>query len=144
MLKRLFGTRSDPKTLSPRPERLSLSRTFALGLTALALSMAFSGGCSNSTPIAPPQPTAVIAPTVLPLPSAAAPTAAPPPVATPTATPPPPISAAAAILPASGSTPFAQIAVGLGGRCGLQEDGRMVCRVSHYHLRPPMLLADLR
>ena len=137
MLKRLFGTRSDHKIPPPRPERLSLSRTLALGLTALALSMLFSGGCSNSTPVAPPPPTAVAAPTSQSLPAPAAPTATTP-------TPPLSISAATATPLAAGTIPFAQIAVGLGGRCGLQGEGRMVCRVSHYHLRPPILLADVQ
>ena len=137
MLKRLFGTRSDHKIPSPRLERLPLSRTLALGLTALALSMAFSGGCSNRTPVAPPSPTAVAAPTSQSRPATVAPTA-------PTATPPPSLSVPAATPMAVGSIPFAQIAVGLGGRCGLQEAGRIVCWGSNYYLRPPMFLADAR
>ena len=140
MLKRLFGIRPGPKTRLPRPERRPRSLAFVLGLTALVLSMVFSGGCANSTdstPVAPPQPTATAAPTALPLPATADPTAAP------AATPPPSVVVPTAAPLLAGSIPFVQLAVGLGGRCGLQGDGRIVCRGSNYYLRPPILLAEV-
>ena len=114
MLKRLFGIRSNPQVLPPRPERLSFIQSLAMGLTALVLSLALAGACSNNAPIELPPPTAV------------------------------PISDSASSPPPAGSTPLLQIGVGRDGQCGLQEGGRVVCQGNDYYLRPTLLLDTAR
>ena len=83
-------------------------------------------------PIATPTPIATPAPTATPMPIATpTPTATPMPTATPTPTPTPLL------------TRFIQIVVGRYGRCGLREDGRVLCQGRDY-LRVAAALTSAR
>ena len=152
MLQTLLGIPRRAKIMPALPKRLSPARTFALGLTALALALAFSAACADDAPTAPapPQlpnlaPTAILPPpapaaprptlavptplpTATPLPPAAIPTAAPPtPAANPTAPPPPPL-VLPAIPPPADFIPFIQIAADQSVQCALRADSRLSCR----------------
>ena len=151
MLQPLFGIPHCPKIMPSLPKRLSPARNFALGLTALALSLAFSAACANDAstapgpppltvaPPAPAAPAATPGPTAANPPPAALPTAAPPPTpaaptatplspaANPTATPPPPLVLPTVSLPAD-FIPFVRLAAGSIVQCGLRADGRLSCR----------------
>ena len=143
------------------PKRLSPARNFALGLTALALALAFSAACANDAPPASEQlpalaPTAPAAPTVAPRPTLAVPTplptatplppaaistAAPPPApaAIPTATPPP--LALPTVPPPADFIPFVQIAADQSVQCGLRADNRLSCRGKDNHRVPQQFTA---
>ena len=138
------------------PKRLSPARNFALGLTALALALAFSAACANDTPAAPGRPPAV-APTVIASPPTvtppvpAAPTATPGPAAPPTATrpptpaaptaTPPPALAIPTTMPPADFIPFVQIAADQSVQCGLRADNRLSCRGKDNQRIPKQLAA---
>ncbi len=160
MLKPLFGIRRYLKTMFRRPERLSTARGLALGLTILALALAFSGACANDAPVAPtptpavtalpPAPTRAI-PTALPPATVALPTPTPPPAAIapaakplPTAALPaaaPPAVALPTITPAADFVPFVQLAAGVYVQCGLRAEGRLFCRGQDNQRVPKELTA---
>ena len=161
MLKPLFGIRRYLKAMPGRPERLFTARGLALGLTILALAMAFSGACANDAPVAPtptpavtarpPAPTLAV-PTALPPATVALPTATPPAAAiaptdkppsraaTPAAAPPPAI-ALPTVPPPADFVPFVQLAAGVYVQCALRGDGRLFCRGQDNQRVPKELTA---